>query len=1410
MSRRTFKAWLFAATSSVALAAGAAQAQTIIQPTPPEHYTLDERGVDLVSGYFNFQTTEVMIGQPGAGGLSLTRGRLRSGWRDSNQGSLSISGSTHTVVSGLGAEVFTLSGGVFTPKSNNGSTLTRSGTTYTFTTSTGTVLRYTTVYCYTSAGAACTNQAALSEIVTPNGERTNYHYVTEEYIRSWHPASGEPVYGTLVRLQSITNNRGYRLQYGYKSNTMQGGDALNIRILNWLAVASVTGANNAIDYCAPTAFGCTYTRTWPSIAYTSAVAGPVTAATDQSGRVTQYTYGATGTDLAGIRYPGSTSDDIAIAEGGMMGYATSLTDATGTWNYSVTDAGATRTVVSTGPDSQSTTVVTNLTVGRPTSITNALGATVSFQYDSQGRLTRTTNPEGDYVEQTIDARGNVTQVTATPKPGSGLTPMTSSSAFAATCANPVVCNLPTSTTDVAGHVTDYTWDAVHGGPLTITAPAPTTGADRPQTRVTYAAQTAYYKNSGGSIVAASSSVTLPTQVSACVSGTTCIGTANEVRTTAAYGSTGVANNLLPTSVSQGSGASPSMAVTAMTYTADGDVETVDGPLAGSADITRFRYDNARQTVGVVGPDPDGGGALLNRAQRLTYSPRGQVTLSETGTTPGYTDPNWASFNPLVRSATIYDDRGRPLVSSRQSGAGTTVGVQQVSYDASGRPDCTAVRMNPTAWGSLPGSACTATTPGSDGPDRISRATYDAAGRPLAATTAYGLTEATTTGLTYTANGQAASLTDGNGNVSIQEYDGFDRPVKLRYPNATGGGTSTSDYQQVTYDAYGRMNGSRNRAGQVTTLTLDNLGRVTVVDAPVGTQDAAYTYDNLGRTTSAVIPSEQTIIMAWDALGRQNSEYSPTFGTVGYQHDAAGRLTRITWPDGFYAQYDHDLYGAVTAIRENGASSGAGILATYAYNNLGQPTGITRGNGTTTGYGYDAAGRMTSLSHDMAGSGADVVFGYGFNPAGQIASRSVSNAAYVYAPTTGSTSYANDGQNAVTSVGGGALTYDANRNLTTGTGRTYTYDAANRLQTATPWATATFLYDANGRLMRSSGIGPTRYFLYAGAQAIAEYSDQGALTNRYIPGLGLDGVVASYDGSGTTSRSWLLADERGSVTALADGTGAASAINRYDEYGTPASGNAGRFQYTGQAWLAEAGAYHYRARTYLPQLGRFLQTDPIGYAAGPNVYGYVGGDPVNLTDPYGLQAAQLGPVIVQGSSRDSCPPRHFCIVGVGQLRAFLDSVAELDEVVVTGSSGGGGGALSSLAQTIRDACPVVEARGAFGAGLELSAGVKKFLSVNGVFDVGSLRGRIGWYGDRGIGGRLFGSQRFGAAATAGVPNTSYGGTMGGELSRGELPIPGDNGWHPFTPTSDSFLGYDFGVQVIVGIGFRAGIDPDGCK
>ncbi len=122
----------------------------------------------------------------------------------------------------------------------------------------------------------------------------------------------------------------------------------------------------------------------------------------------------------------------------------------------------------------------------------------------------------------------------------------------------------------------------------------------------------------------------------------------------------------------------------------------------------------------------------------------------------------------------------------------------------------------------------------------------------------------------------------------------------------------------------------------------------------------------------------------------------------------------------------------------------------------------------------------------------------------------------------------------------------------------------------------------------------------------------------VHGPGMDEPLVWYEGAGTSDRRWLVADQLGSVVAVSNASGAALAVNTYDEFGAPGPANLGRFGYTGQAWLPEAQLYHYKTRAYAPNLGRFLQADPIGFGGGMNLHAYVGNDPVNWRDPWGLQ------------------------------------------------------------------------------------------------------------------------------------------------------------------------------------------------
>lgn len=70
---------------------------------------------------------------------------------------------------------------------------------------------------------------------------------------------------------------------------------------------------------------------------------------------------------------------------------------------------------------------------------------------------------------------------------------------------------------------------------------------------------------------------------------------------------------------------------------------------------------------------------------------------------------------------------------------------------------------------------------------------------------------------------------------------------------------------------------------------------------------------------------------------------------------------------------------------------------------------------------------------------------------------------------------------------------------------------------------------------------------------------------------------------------------------------------------------------GQYYDKETGLHYNYHRYYNPNTGRYLTSDPIGLNGGLNTYGYVGGNPVNYSDPLGLHSGHPGDFLPPGIS-----------------------------------------------------------------------------------------------------------------------------------------------------------------------------------
>jgi YD repeat-containing protein len=230
-------------------------------------------------------------------------------------------------------------------------------------------------------------------------------------------------------------------------------------------------------------------------------------------------------------------------------------------------------------------------------------------------------------------------------------------------------------------------------------------------------------------------------------------------------------------------------------------------------------------------------------------------------------------------------------------------------------------------------------------------------------------------MSYDANGNVASRTDFNGNLTTYTYDLARNLETSRTEGLTVAGAKTSATRTIntTWDPVYRLAASiteQDSSGanavtlRSTTFSYDASGNLigkTLTDAqnPAASRTWAYTYDAVGHLLTADGPrtdAADITTYAYDAQGNLATVTNALnqVATLG-GYDANGRAGTLTAPNGLVTQLTYDARGRLI-------TRAAGSETTrYTYDGVGQLLTVTPPDGATSTYTYDAAHRLTGIA-----------------------------------------------------------------------------------------------------------------------------------------------------------------------------------------------------------------------------------------------------------------------------------------------------------------------------------------------------------------------------------------------------------------------------------------------------------------
>lgn len=360
----------------------------------------------------------------------------------------------------------------------------------------------------------------------------------------------------------------------------------------------------------------------------------------------------------------------------------------------------------------------------------------------------------------------------------------------------------------------------------------------------------------------------------------------------------------------------------------------------------------------------------------------------------------------------------------------------------------------------------------------------------------------------------------------------------------------------------------------------------------------------------------------------NENYQPGFiedsapGGIseGYWFDAVGNLDSLQYANQVEPSrrtYTYDGLNRLTHVRDGATDA---IVQEYGYDATGNRTSRTQ-SGTATPYTYGPA------RHHLTGIGVE---GRQYDSIGNTARIEMtpsSGGGGDDAPPGGGDPSPGDpppnDPQAMRSAFFSAASVPAVRE--------FSYDDTNRMRAVKHDGTVamSYLYNAKGERVYKAGSGVAVTTLYDEAgRWVGDYDVNGQPIQQVI---WLDDLpVGLLVGAGASQKLYYIeADALGTPRVVID-PDRNVAVWRWDLAGEAFGDSAPNedvdgdsisfvfdMRFPGQRYDSATGMNYNYYRDYDPSTGRYVQSDPIGFAGGTSTYGYVGGSPLVSTDFYGL-------------------------------------------------------------------------------------------------------------------------------------------------------------------------------------------------